>query len=113
MRIRPLGDQRHHARDAQLRGLLDRPLHAVELEDRQQQRDVGERGCRQFLAEFKLDFLRRDGNDAAAPHPPLGRDIEFLADARPQNAGEVLGLGADQRSAAARDFVGDPAAARH
>ena len=68
MRIRTARDHRHNPRDAQLRALFDRPLHAVELEDGENQGDLGQAGCGDFFAQFEFDAVVCYRSDSSAAH---------------------------------------------
>ena len=86
VRVGAAGDHGHDSRNSQLRAFLDRPLHAVELEDGEQERDVGTASGRNFFAEFKLDPAILDAHDASAADCATGGDIEFLPYAGAQDA---------------------------
>ena len=64
MRIRAARDDRNNARDAQLRALLDDPLHAIELEDRESQGDAQWQGrAGHFFTELELDSVVMNGGN--------------------------------------------------
>jgi hypothetical protein len=54
------GGERHNARHPQFGALLDCPLQAVELENRQRQRDLGRRSGFHFFVQLKLHPLFRN-----------------------------------------------------
>src|SRR5271165_3413540 len=111
-----VGSPRDHRDDpsyTQFRAFLDRPLHAIELEDGQQQCDVDWRCGGNCFPELKLHAgVCNSHNAPAANHRPCG-DIEFLADAGTQDADEVIGMVPGEGGLIATDFVGDPSAACH
>ena len=108
--------------DAELGGLLDGPLEAIELEDGEQEVD-GEGGVgRELFVEGEGDFgvlLRArgaDGGDFGAMEEAVGDDVVDLARLSAEDAGEVGGLLAGERGAGGMaglggPGVGDPAAA--
>src|SRR5580658_3836438 len=118
MRVAPAGDDGNNASDSNLRALLDRPLHAVELEDSQRQRDRGS-GPRLgpvmvlLLAERELNPIVGDRGNGSAPNFIPGCDVELLPDFSAQHAAKMSRMFAHQSSSVSGDFVGDPAAACH
>ena len=86
MLLRAAGDHRNNVRDVQLGTLFDRPLHAIELEDRQQQGD-GNGGLQlQRLAQGKLHAVVGNAGYGGAPDLIAARDLELLAHFRSQSA---------------------------
>jgi hypothetical protein len=113
MRIRAARDYGHDSRHAKFGTFLNRPLHAVELEYGEQQRNVCNRNRRYFFAQFELNPTGGNGYDAPPPQGHSCRDIEFLTDTRPQHSNQMICVIARKRGAVARDFVGDPSASGH
>ena len=113
MRIRPMSDQRHEARHAEFRALLDSPLHAIEFENSEGQRDLKLSASSNLFAEVKFDTMIVDSRDTAATNSVSDGDIEVLADLRTEYAYQVVGMSAGERGAVSRKLVGNPAAARH
>ena len=74
---------------------------------------VGTAGGRNDFAELELDPVVGDADDTTAADVVSGGDIEFLPDASAKHLREMVGVGTDQSSVTAGDFVGDPAAAGH
>ena len=59
MRIRAPRDYRHNPRDAEFGALLDRPLHTVELEDGENESDLGQARSRRLLRPIRIRRGRR------------------------------------------------------
>ena len=113
VRVGAAGDYGHDSRDSQFGAFLDRPFHAVELENGEQESDAGYGDHRNFFPEFELNSGVLDACDASAPHNGTGGDIEFLSYAGTQDADQMIGMIAGEGGVVAREFVGDPAASRH
>ena len=113
VRIGAASNDRDNAGDTQFGAFLDRPLHAIEFEDGEQQRDVGDGGCGNFFPQFELDSALLDSHDASMADYGAGGDIEFLTDAGSQDADEMIGVFVGEGGMVARDFIGDPSAAGH
>ena len=113
MRLGALRNDRHDSGSAQLHTLLDGPFHAIKLEDGEKQSQAEVRGSGNNFAQFEFDPAIGDADDAAAADVFTGCDIKFLPDAGAKHVRQMVGVGAYQSSAAAGDFVGDPAAASH
>jgi hypothetical protein len=116
MSVRPPGDYRDDASDPDFRAFLDRPLHAVEFEDGEHQRDLrGGRPLRKVLlrAKRKLNAIIRDRSDCPAANFFAGRNVKLLPDLSAQDAGKVRGVLAHQSSCVSSYLVGHPAAACH
>src|ERR1700723_1995828 len=98
---------------SQLRPLLDDPLHAVELEDREQK---GYRKCR---LRFYLRDQREphgvptDTGDDGTPHAITRDHVTLHAGLRTQHANQVSRLLSLERSAAVVPVVGNPPPSRH
>src|SRR5208282_2367658 len=121
MSVAPARNYRNDASDPDLRALLDRPLHAVELEDGESQRDLrsvkrlglGPAPMVWLRVERKLDAIIGDRGDGSAANFFSSCDVELLPDFGAQHAGKMRGMFAHQRSGVSGNFVGDPAAACH
>jgi hypothetical protein len=114
VRISSPGDDGDNSSHSELRAFFNRPLHAVELEDRQQQHESDcSRFCRNLCAEFEIDKAICQRDDYASADDPVGDDIELLPDPGAQDANQVVGVSACERSPIARDLIGDPSATRH
>ena len=86
------GDYGNDSRDSQFGAFLDRPFHAVELEDGEQEGDGGYGGDVHFFPEFEFDSAILEVRDASAPHCSTGGDIEFLSYAGAQDADEMISV---------------------
>ena len=64
MRVGAAGDHGNDSRDAEFGAFFDRPFHAVEFEDGEQESDVGRRQLGEFFAEFELDPAVGDLHDS-------------------------------------------------
>jgi hypothetical protein len=90
MGIRAARDHGHDPRNAQLGALLDRPFHAVELEDRENQCEFNHLHAGNFFAQLKLNPVVSYGSDSAAPNGFAGSDIELLSDASSQHSHQMI-----------------------
>jgi hypothetical protein len=106
-------NQGNNLRDPQFGALLDRPFHAIELEDGQQQRDIGGRRGLYLFPKFEFDAPFRELGNTATSHHPRSHNVEFLSHPGPQNANEVIGVIAGQKGVIIGNFVGNPSAAGH
>jgi hypothetical protein len=111
VRVSSPRNQRNYLSDPNLSALLNRPLHAIELEDGENQSQLRRRASRHLFSKRELYALIRDRRNSAAPHSLPDSDIEFLSDLRPQNAGEVNSVLAGQCSGVSMNFIGNPASA--
>src|SRR5258708_4706032 len=113
MFFRPLRNDRDDAAAAELHGFLNGPLHAIEFEDAEKQRD-GKRWCGlEFLEEGEVDAVAVDGCDAGEPRAAAGDHVKFHAWLGAQHAAEMLRLIAMQCGSGVVPGICDPAAARH
>ena len=114
MRIGPAGNHRNNSGQAEFRALLDRPFHAVELEDRQQQGQVDRRWSRlNFFAEFEVDEAICYRDHDASSDDAVGDDVELLSDPCTEDANEVVSVSTGEGSSVARNLIGDPSAPGH
>src|SRR5208282_4699602 len=125
MSIAAAGDNRDDASDPELGTLLDRPLHAGELEDGEGQRNLRSGLWRDLRSELRalqrpvlrvereLNPIVRNRSDGSAPNFVPGCDVELLPDFGAQHAGEMSSMVAHQSSGVSGKLVGDPAAACH
>jgi hypothetical protein len=113
MRVRAAGNHGDYSGHPEFRAFLNRPFHAIELEDGENEGYAGLRSCGNNLAELKLHPVTGDAYDPTAADAVSGRDVEFLPDSSAKHLRKVLGMRSDQSSAIAGNFVGDPAAACH
>src|SRR5258706_12623481 len=116
MRISPPGNHRDDPTDPDLRALLDCPLHAVELEDGERQRDL--RGGRPqpkvlLRAKRELNAIIGDRSDCPAANFVPSCNIELLPNLSAQNASKVRSMLAHQSGSVSGYFVSNPAAACH
>src|SRR5258708_16586337 len=116
MRIAPARNHRDDPTDPDLRALLDCPLHAVELEDGERQRDL--RGGRPqpkvlLRAKRELNAIIGDGSDCPAANLFTGCNLKLLPDLGAQDASKVRSVLAHQGGSVSGYFVSDPAAACH
>ena len=107
------GEDGGDASDAELGGLLDGPLHVVELEDGEEEmQGKGGVGLELFV-EGEEDCVFADGGDFSAVEEAVGDDVEDLAGLGAEDACEVNGLVAGEGSGGGGPGVGDPATAGH
>src|ERR1019366_10027824 len=99
--------------DVQFRALLDRPLHAIEFEDGQQQGDGHGLAGRDFFAQGELHALVLYAGNGGPADLLAACDLELLADARAQGTRQMRGVRAGQGSTIAGELVGNPAASGH
>ena len=111
MSVGPLCNDRNNTRDSDLSTFLDRPFHAIELEDSESQSQLGGSLSRHFFPKSKLHTIVRDRNDPPAPNNVAAGDIKLLPNLSPQHAAEMGGMFASQRGNIFVDDIGDPAAA--
>ena len=114
MRIRSPGDDGDNSSHSEFRAFFNRPFHAVELEDRQQQRELDcSWSCRNLLAEFKIDKAISYRDHYTSADHSVGDNIELLPDACAEDANQVAGVSAGEGSSVARDLISDPSATGH
>src|ERR1700756_1051832 len=106
-------DQRDDTSRAQFRTFFDRPFHAIELKNGERERKTKRGAGGNFFSEFKFDTLVRNRRDAGAAYDTFSRNIEFLPNAGTENAGQMVGVLADEKASVAGYFIGDPATAGH
>ncbi len=90
-----LGTLRRHWNDSahpQLHTLLNGPLHAIELEDGENEGQAKRGRGRNDIAELKLDSVAGDAYDTAAADVFPSRDVEFLPNPSAKHLREVLGM---------------------
>ena len=87
MSVSPLRNDRNNARHSDLSTLLDRPFHAIELEDGKNQRQIGGGPRRHFFPKRKFNAIVRDRNDCPAPDNVAASDIKLLSDLEPAARG--------------------------
>jgi hypothetical protein len=104
------GDDPRHA---QLRAFFDCPLHAVKLEDGEQQGHIRYGRRLDFLPQLELDATVADGGDAPAADAISSCDVKLLTHASPQDPCQMLRVLTSERSVVSRNFVSDPATAGH
>ncbi len=66
MRVGTVGDHRDDAGDAEFRAFFDRPFHAIEFEDGEQESEVRCRCGGDFVAEFEFDAAVGDFGDSSS-----------------------------------------------
>src|SRR5258708_22441354 len=113
MSIGAAGDDGDHASATEIGTFLDRPLHAVELENGEKQSylDFGGRG--NYFVQIKVHAVVGDGDDSSAANSFPGGDVKFLPETGAQDSDQMIRVVASEGRVVARDFVGYPAAARH
>jgi hypothetical protein len=117
MSIAPAGNYGNDAIDADLGTFLNCPLHAIELEDSEDERDF--RGGRRLGASVgvrvkrELNPLMRNECDGTAANFFSRCDVELLPNLGAQNASKMSRMFAHQSSRVSGNLVGNPAAARH
>jgi hypothetical protein len=80
MSLSPSRNYWNDARRSQFRAFFDRPLHAIELEDRKNERDLNSNRTGNLGAKFEFNSLGCDVRDASQANYVAAGDIEFLAD---------------------------------
>src|ERR1700730_7194988 len=113
MGLGSLGNHRNDDGSAQLRTFFNGPLHAIELEDRDQESQAWSGGGGNDFAQVKFDPALGDIRNMPAADIFTRANIEFLPNATAQHACEMVGVRTNQRGAIAGNFVGEPAAASH
>src|SRR5208282_1739808 len=121
MSVAPARNYRNDASDPDLRALLDRPLHAVELEDGKSQRDprsvkrlgLGPAPMVWLRVERKLNAIIGDRGDGSAANFFSSCNVKLLPDFGAQNAGKMRRVFAHQSSGVSGNLVSDPAAVGH
>jgi hypothetical protein len=114
VRISSPGDNGDNSSHSEFRAFFNRPLHAVELKDRQQQRESDcSRLWRDFFAEFEVHQAICYRDDYALADHSVGNDIELLSDPGTQDTNQVVGVSTGEGSSVTRDLIGDPSATRH
>src|ERR1700722_1399217 len=98
---------------SQLRCLLDDPLHAVELEDREQQRYWKRRLCFYLRQQRKAHRISSDPGNDGTPHPVPRNHLALHPGLRAQHTNQVCRLLTLEGSAGLVPFVGDPSSSRH
>ncbi len=116
MSIRPLRNHRNNPRHSNLRTLLNRPLHAIKLEDGENKsklnrNPLGRNSRSDLVPKRKFHPLIRHRSNFPEPHRIAVGNIKFLPNPCPQNAAQVQGMLAGQSGNISMNFVGNPAAA--
>jgi hypothetical protein len=107
------GEDGGDAGDAEFGGLLDGPLHVVELEDGQEEME-GKGGVGfELFVEGEEDLGFGDAGDFSAVEEAVGDDVVDLAGFGTEDAGEVDGLVAGEGCGGGGAGVGDPTTAGH
>jgi hypothetical protein len=107
------GDDRNDTRDANLRAFLERPFHAVKLEDGEGQNDQRSGFYCARFSKRELDAIIGDRSNGPTPYASPGSNIEFLADISTKYASQVRRVIANQSRRISVHLVGKPAASRH
>jgi hypothetical protein len=119
MSIAAAGDYGNDASDPDLRALLNRPFHAVELEDGKRQRNLrsvkrlGPWPTVLLRAERELNAIMGDRGDSSAANFVPSCNVKLLPDFGAQNASKMRRMFAHQSSGVSGNLVGDPAASCH
>src|SRR5271168_3092981 len=92
-------NQRHNPRDAEFGALFNRPLHAIELEHGENQRDLGQDRTGNLFAQLKIDAIVAYRCDSSATDHFAGGNVEILSDARSEHTHEMIGMLANYRGA--------------
>src|ERR1700678_1617471 len=98
---------------SQLRRFLDDPLHAVELEHREQQGYRKSRLCFYLREQRKAHRISTDPGNDGTPHPVPRNHVTFHAGLRAQHSNQVSCLLAPKGSAGVIPFIGNPPSSRH
>ncbi len=106
-------DDRDDSCDVQLGTFFDCPLHAIELEDGQQQSDRHSVVGGDFFAERELHTIIADAGYGRAAHLIAASYFELLADPRAQGSCQMGGVLAGEGGAVGGELVGNPATAGH
>ncbi len=107
------GEHGCDAGDAQLGGLFDGPLHVIELEDGEEEREGESCVGFELFVEEKIDLVFGDGGDFGAVEEAVGDDVVDLARGGAEDSGEMGGLIADEGGGGRGPGVGDEAATGH
>jgi hypothetical protein len=111
--IGPPRNDRNNPPRSNLRALLNRPLHAIEFEDSQRQRNFRKRLNLKQTAQRKLNApIRNRSNGPSADFSP-GGNLELLPDLRPQHAYEMTCMLAHQSGSITKNLVSNPPSACH
>jgi hypothetical protein len=92
MRVGTARDHRHNSGYSEFCTFLDRPFHAFEFEDGEQESEVERMSPGHFLAQFELDPAFGDADDPPSADCGPSDDIEFLADSGAKDADQVVGV---------------------
>jgi hypothetical protein len=108
----PRNHRRNHSH-AQFCGLLDGPLHVIELVDRKHQRN-GQRGIGlKFGDQVEAHLAVGNGGDLRVVHVASRHHIRIHARLSAQHAHHVFGLRAHDGGGSLIPMLGNPAAACH
>ena len=108
----PLGIDRDEARDTEFGGLFDKPLEAIELDERGIEREFGlGRRRRKRLDNRKCDMASRDFGDFGEVGAVSVGDLVALTGLGAENAGEMAGVVAGELGAVIVNAVDEEAAA--
>src|SRR3954468_13416603 len=103
MRLAAAGDHRNDGSYPKFDGFLNRPLHAIKLEDGEQQSDLPMMGSCSInsLVQNKFHTIEAYARKLAAAHASISRYIELLTDLSPKNSCKVSSPLANKRGAIA------------
>src|SRR3954467_4183925 len=93
MRFRSLGNEGSDLGDPELGTFLNRPLHTIKFEDRDQDSDIGGYGGGYVIPKIEFDPPVFYARDPAMTSDPKGNDVEFLSYLRAQDARQMLCVG--------------------
>ena len=113
MSIRSSRDDGYDLCDSEFCRFLDRPLHAIEFEDRYHHRKIERWPSGHRFAQLKLHAAVIDTDNLPHSDLTVGGDIELLPDLRAQYADQMLRVLTKQQGAVSMHFIGNPAAASH
>jgi len=107
------GEDGRDAGDAEFGGLLDGPLHVIELEDGEEEME-GKGGVGgELFVEEEVDFLLAYARDFGSVKEAVRDDVVDLAGRGSKDAGEMDGLVAGERGGGGGPGVGDETATGH
>jgi hypothetical protein len=107
---------RDHGNDpggTEFRAFFDRPLHAIEFEDGDGQREICNCCLENGFAKLKFHPAVLDGDNPRVVGTAMGNNIEFLIKLGAKNARQMIGVRTGQSGMVTGNFVGNPAAACH
>src|SRR5579862_1489427 len=113
VRIRSPRDYRNNPPHANLSALLNRPLHAIKLEDGQRQRNSRKRFHFEYTAQRKLNPPVRNRTDRPPPDFTARSNIKLLPDLGPKHAHQMTRILIFKNAGTTENLVSNPPSACH